>query len=296
VSSKKVGVACCRRVAGGAPDDLYPDRDAPSLLAALRSEGDSAALVSWDDPSVLWERFTHVVISSTWDSVDRPSEYLGWAHHVDRLTRLVNPVALVDWNLDKVHQRELAAAGVPTIPTQWIAPGETWTPPTTAEFVVKPSVSAGGRSTVRYHPGDPASIDHLKRLHDDGQTVMVQPYFQSVDTRGEIDIVLFDGTFSHAVSKRPTLRLGQALVERPWERMAWDGLVVPSAAEREVAQAAVAVAYRRVGHYPVYARVDIIEGPDGTPTVLEMELIDPYLSLDMEQSAGSRLARTILAA
>jgi hypothetical protein len=35
--------------------------------------------------------------------------------------------------------------------------------------------------------------------------VMVQPYVHAIDADGEIDVVLFNGTFSHAVKKRPAL-------------------------------------------------------------------------------------------
>jgi len=295
VESRRVAVACCRRATDAAPNDLYPDPDAAPLQTALRSLGVSSALVSWDDPSVPWKGFSHVVISSTWDSVDRPCEYLQWARRIADVTTLVNDVELVEWNLDKTHQRDLAAAGVPTIPTDWLASGDLWTPPTTTEFVVKPSVSAGGRSTARYAAGDPAALDHVRALHDAGQTVMVQPYLQAIDADGEVDIVHFNGTFSHAVKKRPALQVGQGLVEHPWERMAWEGIVTPTAAEMVVADAVVGVVRQRVGRYPVYSRVDLIGDPPGTPTLLELELIDPYLSLDMEAAGATRMAQAILA-
>ena len=289
-------MAGCRRAADSTPDDLYPDPDAPHLLAALRSLGVSSALVSWDDPSVAWQQFSHVVISSTWDSVDRPFEYLAWARHIADVTTLVNDVAFVEWNLDKRHQRELDLAGVPIVPTDWIAPGDPWAPPTTTEFVVKPSVSAGGRSTTRYAAGDPAAVDHVRALHGEGQTVMVQPYLQAIDADGEVDVVLFNGTFSHAVKKRAALQVGQGLVENPWEQMAWEGIVTPTAAEMDVADGALGIVRQRFGRYPVYSRVDIINGPSGTPTVLEIELIDPYLSLDMEPEAAMRIAKSVMSA
>lgn len=143
MKSSRIAVAGCRRETVAAPDDLYPDRDAPYLRTALRSLGVSSTLVSWDDASMAWEQFSAVVISSTWDSVDRPSEYVAWARQVSQVTNLVNDVATVEWNLDKTHQRDLQAAGVPTIPTDWIAPGDPWTPPNRTEFVVKPTISAG---------------------------------------------------------------------------------------------------------------------------------------------------------
>jgi hypothetical protein len=77
-----VAVACCRRSDDADPSDLYPDPDAGPLQAALGRLGAESTLLSWDDPAVGWESFSHVVVSSTWDSVDRPGEYLDWARSV----------------------------------------------------------------------------------------------------------------------------------------------------------------------------------------------------------------------
>jgi hypothetical protein len=125
---------------------------------------------------------------------------------------------------------------------------------------------------------------------------MVQPYLQAIDADGEVDVVLFNGTFSHAVKKRAALQVGQGLVENPWEQMAWEGIVTPTAAEMDVADGALGIVRQRFGRYPVYSRVDIINGPSGTPTVLEIELIDPYLSLDMEPEAAMRIAKSVMSA
>jgi hypothetical protein len=78
--------------------------------------------------------------------------------------------------------------------------------------------------------------------------------------------------------------------------MAWEGIVTPTTEEMNVADAAVGVVRQRFGRYPVYSRVDIIGGPSGTPTVLEIELIDPYLSLDMEPAAATDMAKSVLRA
>ena len=46
------------------------------------------------------------------------------AERVDRLTRLLNPVPVIQWNTDKHYLEVLAEAGVPTVPTAFIEPGE----------------------------------------------------------------------------------------------------------------------------------------------------------------------------
>ena len=110
VEGADVAVACCRRSGDAEPGDLYPDPDAAPLRAALIALGASSSLVSWDDSRVDWASFSKVFVSSTWDSVDRPAEYLAWAGRVSAVSELVNSVTVLEWDLDKVHQRDLAAA------------------------------------------------------------------------------------------------------------------------------------------------------------------------------------------
>ena len=167
-------------------------------------------------------------------------------------------------------------------------------PPTRAEFVVKPSVSAGGRSTARYAPGDEAALGHVRGLQAAGQTVMVQDYVATIDTNGETDLIFLDGSFSHAVKKKPLLIAGQGVTERPWEHMAWAGRAVPDRRELGVAEATLGVIRARMGAWPAYARVDLVNGPAGSPLVLEVEMIDPLLSLGADPGAAGRLASAVL--
>lgn len=289
-----VALARCRRTGGADPCDLYPDPDAAPLEAALRDLGASTTSVSWDDPGVDWASFARIVISSTWDSVDRPLEYLAWVRRVSAASLLVNAASVIEWNLHKIHQLELAAAGVPVVPTKWVGPGDRFEPPAGRDFVVKPSISAGGRSTARYAGGDPAALVHVESLRRAGQMTMVQEYVSAVDDGGELDLIFVAGLFSHAVAKEATLRTGEGIVDRPWERMAWTGVATPSPEQLLVAERAMAAVSERLAPCPVYGRVDLVPGPAGRPLVLEVELIDPYLSLDMEPGAASRLASALL--
>ena len=71
-----------------------------------------------------WASYDLVVIRSTWDYSWRADEFTAWAQKVAAVTRLANPAAVVRWNTDKRYLGELAAAGVPTVPTRYFAPGE----------------------------------------------------------------------------------------------------------------------------------------------------------------------------
>ena len=293
VRAVDVAIACCRRSADARPDDLYPDPDAAPLQAALAARAATSVLVSWDDPNVDWAGFSKVLVSSTWDSVDRPAAYLEWVRSVTAVSVLVNPASVLEWAIDKVYLRDLDAAGVPVIPTAWVAPGDLWESLPGLEFVVKSSISAGGRSTARYIAADPAARAHVHALQRVGQTVMIQEYLSAIDIEGETDLVFVEGTFSHAVGKRPALTIGRGVVERPWERMQWSGVVSPSVDQFVVAKRTIEVIAGRFGHMPVYGRVDLVSDASGAPLILEVELIDPYLSLDRDPESATKLAAAL---
>jgi hypothetical protein len=288
-----IAIACCRSRGDGDAHELYPDPDSELLRDALAGLGLAAELVSWDDPDAEWSRRAVIVVRSTWDSVDRPEEYTRWVRHAAESSRLINPPQVIEWNLDKTYLVDLDGDGVRVVPTQWLTAGSAWQPPA-GEYVIKPAISAGGRETARYGPAHEAvARRHVARLLDDDRTVMVQPYLSSVSDPGEISLIFIDDRFTHAVRKGPVLRPGEAVRPRPWERMTFLGLSDPAPAEKDAADGALAAVRRRFSHRLVYARVDLLHAADGSPLVLEVELIDPNLSLTLFPGAAESLATAI---
>ncbi len=290
-----VAIACCRRTVDSGPKDLYPDPDSELLRDELVARGLTAEMVSWDDPDVDWDASSAIVIRSTWDSVDRPRDFLDWAHRVDGISTLLNPAGVIAWNLDKSYLDDLADAGIGVVETQWVRPGGQWTTPD-GDYVVKPAVSAGGRETARYGPDHEADARvHVERLLAAGHTAMVQPFLPSVIDPGELSLIYIDGTFSHAVRKGSVLEAGAGVVERPWERMIFLGLSEPTVEQRRAADAVVGFIENRFAQPLVYSRVDLIDDEHKSPVVLEVELIDPNLSLGIWPPATSVLADAIAA-
>jgi glutathione synthase/RimK-type ligase-like ATP-grasp enzyme len=278
----------------------FPDGDADDagLPAAI---GGDVTFAIWDDPAVDWSSFDAVVVRSTWDYQERRDEFLAWARGIG--DRLVNPPAILEWNTDKRYLRELADAGLPVVPTALVAPGEAFAAPGGGEYVVKPTVSAGSRDTARFgapRGGDDRDDDDAHRaaalvaaIHASGRTAMVQPYVASVDARGETALLFFDGAFSHAIHKGPLLERGAD----PTSEVFAAETILPreaSAAELEVAERVLGHVARRFGDgAPAYARVDVVEGDDGAPLVLELELTEPSLFFAGEPGRLSEFAAAI---
>jgi glutathione synthase/RimK-type ligase-like ATP-grasp enzyme len=252
------------------------------VRAALEHEGVDSVAVVWSDPSVKWSAFDLVVANGAWDNIHRPDAFLAWvAAREQEGTPTVNSPATLRWNLDKRYLRELEAAGVPIVPTSWVEPAardgaEVSLPD--GEVVVKPSISGGGHSTARYRPDEHGEARaHARDLVASGRTAMIQPYQAAVDELGELGLVFLDGEYSHAIHKGPMIRRGagprQSLIDNQVVRAA-----TASDGQIELGRRAVAAAARVVGP-PTYARVDIVEGADGEPALLELELLDPVLFL-----------------
>lgn len=288
-----VAVAGCRPAPDRPADDLYPDPDSDLLVERLLAKDCDARLVAWDDPDVDWADCDLVVVRSTWDSVDRPGDYLSWVRHVDECTAIQNPASIIEWNLDKVYLRDLAERGVPTIPTQWVFPGDGWTVPGD-EFIVKPAVGSGARNIARYSAAGVAGArDHVSMLGDGGQTVLVQDYLSSIETAGETSIVFIGGRLSHAIRKGGFLNLDEGVLERPWERMTYLGPCDATPLELQVAETTFRLVADRTTEPISYGRVDLVPGPGGRPVVIEVELIDPVLSLVAYPGSADALAATL---
>ncbi|MBG0828737.1 hypothetical protein HS041_13255 [Planomonospora sp. ID67723] len=258
------------------------DDEKEIALAAWADAGISGRIVRWDDPAVDWAAFDVVVVRSAWDYVARREEFLAWAHRVEAVTRLANPAAVLARNTDKTYLRDLA---VPTIPTSWVAPGETADLPVLAEYVVKPAISAGARDTIRTADREKATA-HAARLAAEGRTVMIQPYLDMVETEGETSLLYFGGRFSHAVRRNPMLAGGTTAPDADNAR----------AEVRTPAADQVALAERVLAEFPgvLYARVDLVRLPDGSPALIEAELAEPYLFLRYAPGAAENLARAVL--
>jgi hypothetical protein len=257
------------------PDD---DSDLPLVLAAAAARGMSAEAVIWDEESD-WTRFRCAVVRSTWDYVGKYAAFREWLASVDRQTLLFNPRPMIERNLDKTYLRDL---GVPIVPTWWIEStddlhlieriSDPW-------IVVKPTVSAGARATIRTRDREEARA-HASRILATARSVMVQPYLDAVDGEGEISVICIDGEPSWAARKIPALTTG-----------GHGGSKESYALSADLREAAVTA----LAHHPgsLYARVDMVRHA-GTWLVMELELAEPSLFVELGPAdAADRLVAAI---
>ncbi len=265
------------------------DGDDDGLIEALGKRGLHARWLPWDDPATLDADL--VILRATWDYIDRLDEFLAWTANV---RNLVNGRDVVVWNTDKRYLADLADAGVPTVASEFYAPGEPVRVPG-GEVVVKPSIGAGSVGALRFSdPGE--ARRYAAALQAEGRTVLVQPYDPRV-ADGETALVFLGGRQSHAFTKG-------AMLPPPGEAPEFDEsgtyaeeALSPADPDFELWDLGYAALAAAAAHLNIdaseflYARVDVLGGRED-PQVLEVELVEPSLGWrQLDEATRSRQQR-----
>ncbi len=271
--SPRIALATCEAL-----PDL--DLDDQPLVDLFRKIGIEATPAIWSDPTISWSDFDHIIIRNTWDYTNRLEEFLAWAKAHE--SQIKNSFEIIEWNSNKIYLNDLSSAGFPIVETQFVSdPLGTWDLPIDGDFVVKPTVSCGSQDTMRFPTSDPHSQrnaqDLIGRIVSQGKTAMVQPYLAAVDEVGETAQLFIHGEYSHAIRKGP-------LLAPKTDAQKEHGLFLkedisprdPSPEQRELADAVIAYVTQRFG-LPLFARVDLLDDPQGKPVILELELVEPSM-------------------
>ncbi|CAN5736087.1 ATP-grasp domain protein [soil metagenome] len=259
----------------------------------LARRGWSLDEVPWRSRTAVWQDFDVVVIRTTWDYQDAPTEFLRVLEHIDRATRLENPLATVRWNLDKRYLQELAGQGIRIVPTTW---GEHATSAElraafdsfgTDQIVIKPQVGANADDAVWLRREDP-DLDDVVRYAAGlfaQRSFMLQPFMTSVIDEGEHSLIYFAGAYSHTILKTPKAADFRVQEEH-------GGVIRATSPEPLLRRRADAI-MATFAEPPLYARVDLVRTPDHDFALMELELIEPSLYLSYDDGAAERFATAI---
>ena len=260
-----------------ASDQLYAE--------ALRRHGIEAMGAPWDGPRAAFADAAAVVIRSTWGYYRAIKAFRAWTEAMAAATLLLNPIALVRWNLRKDYLGRLATAGV-RVPLSHFVPADAdavekvfdqrgW-----QRAVVKPATGASGYSVELVERT--AVKAAIAALSDEARAggVVVQEFLPEI-ADGELSLVYFDAVFSHAVRKRPPA--GEFRVNSRFG--ATRSLETPESEVVEQGMAALGV----LPELPLYARVDGVVR-DGGLIVMEVEVLEPSLFMDFDPPSAERFA------
>lgn len=263
-------LATCSDHPTGVPEDCL-------LFDALASLGQTVAIRPWDEGD--WRLGLDklpsgdlCVIRSTWNYVDKRDEFAAWRRAVAALGRLVNPLDVIEWNIDKKYLVELQSRGAPTVPTVLVAAGvacrleEHFGAFGCEELVVKPTVGAGSSGLEIF------SIEDARRdgVRSWAYDVLLQPLVPAIRTEGEWSLVFVAGAFQHAIRKRPARGDIRSQPE-------FGATVTAEAPPRHVLEAAQQTI--EAGPVTTFARIDLVDN-GGTALLMEAEYIEPQLFLE----------------
>lgn len=262
------------------------------LIPFFNAEGWRVTTVSWHVKQHDWSQYDYVVVRSTWDYQQFPDAFLTVLADIDASPAiLLNPLSLMQWNIEKFYLQDLANNGCLTVPTCWQSVfneevlREQFDSLKSDTLIVKPVLSANADDTFKLTS---ANIDaHLKVLSQtfNSRAFMIQPFLPSVVEEGEYSLFYFGGVLSHAILKIPAE--GDFRVQE--EHGGQLKLVTPTAEQRRVAEMALA----SMPAPALYARVDLID-LSGSWAVMELELIEPSLYFNLDEASCQRFVSAML--
>jgi glutathione synthase/RimK-type ligase-like ATP-grasp enzyme len=267
--------------------DPTPSLD--QLLKALHAEGVAASWQPWNHVDQRpFESADLVLPICCWDYQPEVARFRAWIDGLDTAgVPLLNPAAVLRWNLRKTYLLDLAAAGL-AVPRGFhlaaATPGaiethlrrEGW-----RSAVLKPVSGQGGEGVLKLDLAERAAWDLGGHL---GNEVMVQAFHPEIATLGEITLTFVDGAFSHAIQRR--LQPGE------WRANHQYGVTVEAA---EVGPDLIQAARRYLDvapELPFYARVDGLARPEGF-MLMELEAVEPYFYFELVPGAAARFAAAL---
>jgi|SRR5215217_4198524 len=263
------------------------------LTAALERKGLRVTRTHWDNDDFDWKETRAIAFRTTWDYFHRFSEFTSWLNLVSMKTQMINPLSIIQWNMDKHYLLDLHNKSITTPPTIFIETGDrrplreiveqtNW-----SEFILKPAVSGAARHTYRFQREQSDEYEITFQNLIVVESMLLQEFQHLILSKGEVALMLFNGKFSHAVLKQA--KPGDFRVQDDFGGSVYD--YVPSTEEIQFAEKVVSVC----DPLPAYARVDLIWNNQNQLCVSELELIEPELWMRKFPAAAESFAEAITA-
>ena len=266
------------------------------VLQALKEEGLNVNRVAWDEPDFDWSSTKYALFRAVWDYFDRYDEFSAWFAKTAKKTRFINPKTLIDWNIDKHYLKDLNKKGINIPKTLFIEAGESLSllealgkakglGVNSDEFVLKPCVGGGARHTYKFHLSDWEKYNTVFQELVANEAMMLQEFQKNIVAEGEISMMVFNGSVTHAVLK-------QAKKNDFRVQDDWGGTVHSYDPNPEEIDFALNT-FAQCPEYPIYGRADIFKDNEGNIALAELEVFEPELWFRKHPDAATVLAKSI---
>lgn len=252
--------------------------DEDILVKQLESEGHTITTLSWSKDAD-WSKFDCAIIRTTWDYMEKPEAFFKQLEKISAQTKLYNSIDTVKWNIHKGYLSGLEKKGVSIVPTIFFKYDEALNIPADwpEKIVIKPAISAGSYKTLVQNKNQ---IDRSEMVPGDW---MCQPFLPQI-FEGEISLIYFNKSFSHALLKVP--KKGDFRVQEEF-----GGDIIPLKPTAELLALGEKV-MKSVSDELLYARVDLVPY-ENHYALMELELIEPALYFRTNTDAAKNFSKAL---
>jgi glutathione synthase/RimK-type ligase-like ATP-grasp enzyme len=278
---KKIAFLTCKMMQDFSIKDPKLSRDEKNLAHELLKLDIEVDHVNWHDDHN-WSDYEMVLIRTTWDYVDKVDQFFKALEIISKQTKLINPIEIIKWNINKKYLVEIQEMGFKTIPT--LLSGSF----TKEEFkdhfnrmdkgagvIVKPVIGASSQGIQLIKVA--SEVEPMET----GEW-LIQPFQENIQTQGEYSLLFFNKTFSHGITKLPKAGDFRSQEE-------FDSKVEAVAPPKKMILLGESI-LNKIPHSTEYARVDFINDESDNPQIIELELIEPCLFLDYGPEAAKTFA------
>jgi len=261
------------------------------LQTELEKKGLKVCKKDWADTKFNWECSKYAIFRTTWDYFERFDEFFSWIESTKLKTTFINSSEIINWNIDKHYLKNLAKKGINITPTIFIEKNEEITleelfkKTMWKEVVIKPAISGAARHTYRININNYLNYQHIFQQLIKKEAMLFQEFMNNITITGEVSLIMIGEKYTHAVKK--IAKKGDFRVQDDH-----GGTVVKHVATQEEITFAKAC-IKACPFRPTYARVDIVYDNKNTPSLVELELIEPELWFRNNLQSATILAEEI---
>ncbi|KGP63584.1 hypothetical protein EP47_06395 [Legionella norrlandica] len=260
------------------------------LIKALEQKGLKITRTHWDNQQYNWSEARFALFRATWDYFHRFDEFCLWLKRCSKIINFINPLSVIQWNIDKHYLSDLQQKGINIPPTLFLSQGELRSLRQVMEqnkwkkAILKPAIAGGARHTYLF---DQNSVDHYQDVFQEliNSGSMLLQEFQENIVKGEVSFMMFGGKYSHSILKKA--KPGDFRVQDDF-----GGTVHPyeaSQEEREFVENVIT----QCNELPVYARVDVMQDNNNKLCLGELEMIEPELWFRENSHAANAMAEAV---
>jgi hypothetical protein len=282
----KVALLTCQELEGYFAYEEHLDR-------ALEKSNIDFEWVIWTNwKEVDWDKYSAVLIRTTWDYQKKIDEFLEAMSFISSKTKLFNSFSIVKWNHSKDYLLEFNETETKPVPTQEIFIkckddlAGLFEELESEELIIKPFISATAHDTFHLNRDNWEShLDEIIKVNQK-KRMMVQPFLVNIQNEGEYSLHFFDGEFSHAILKTP--KNGDFRSQEEY------GSHIQSTVPNEKMLDFAHKVLSKLEEKLLYARVDFVRSETGEFFLMELELIEPSLYFGHGEGSAEKLVKALI--